>query len=531
MRFPHSLRVFIFALSSVVSGCSILFAQGTTATPVIYGPVPGLEPSPHYAVRIRENKTSAEWRSAFALVTECKKLPEKTDNYFQSLAGWTHSYVNFEMSDAVEVEISRPDGRNIQKASLHPAGKGKSCELRNGKVYVVLERPCLLAVDIDGQMDDQDTGKTASGNYNGPAIHAVSLFANPPLKDKPEPNGPDVYAVKPGATPPSEGEWKTLYFLPGVHDIGAGFQVHSDKRYYIPGDAIVYGTFQSAGGSDGKNISLFGMGTISGARLKHPRFANPSPADPSLHDPILIKGASAVRVTGLTLADSSHHSLMLPGPYSEGSPNEVRWVKIFTWRGNGDGINPFANVLIEDCFIRTQDDSLYVNGRGIRRVVLWNDHNGSSFVLSAMPNLENRTLIVEDCDVIYSRAGWHQWAGGRIFNMRGEGKGACGSNVIFRNIRVSDPRPTLQAFSIFMGMTPPYGPISKSRQAGNLNGVLFQNISIAAPSILGEPDILWGLQDAWIKNIVFENLTIAGTKILSAEHFKVNEYVGGLQFR
>ena len=60
----------------------------------------------------------------------------------------------------------------------------------------------------------------------------------------------------------------------------------------------------------------------------------------------------------------------------------MRWVKIFTWRGNGDGINPFSNGLIEDCFIRTQDDSTYVNGRGIRRVVYWQDCNGSTFVLS-----------------------------------------------------------------------------------------------------------------------------------------------------
>ena len=61
---------------------------------------------------------------------------------------------------------------------------------------------------------------------------------------------------------------------------------------------------------------------------------------------------------------------------------DIRWVKIFTWRGNGDGINPFSNGLIEDCFIRTQDDSTYVNGRGIRRVVYWQDCNGSTFVLS-----------------------------------------------------------------------------------------------------------------------------------------------------
>ena len=59
----------------------------------------------------------------------------------------------------------------------------------------------------------------------------------------------------------------------------------------------------------------------------------------------------------------------------------MKWVKIFTWRANGDGIDPGQNGLIEDCFIRTQDDSTYVNGRGIRRVVYWEDINGATFVL------------------------------------------------------------------------------------------------------------------------------------------------------
>jgi hypothetical protein len=48
-----------------------------------------------------------------------------------------------------------------------------------------------------------------------------------------------------------------------------------------------------------------------------------------------------------------------------------------------------------------------VNGLGIRRTVLWNDAAGSSFVLSALPQLTDRKLVVEDCDVIYSRAKWH----------------------------------------------------------------------------------------------------------------------------
>ena len=95
-----------------------------------------------------------------------------------------------------------------------------------------------------------------------------------------------------------------------------------------------------------------------------------------------ITDAGNTAVEGITIANSAYHSLMLVHNYNEDTPTDMRWVKIFTWRANGDGINPFNNGLIEDCFIRTQDDSTYVNGRGIRRVVYWQDGNGSTFVLS-----------------------------------------------------------------------------------------------------------------------------------------------------
>ena len=69
--------------------------------------------------------------------------------------------------------------------------------------------------------------------------------------------------------------------------------------------------------------------------------------------------------------------------YKADHPDDViRWVKIFTWRSNGDGVGSSGNQVVEDCFVRTQDDSSYVGGRGMRRVVFWQDWNGSTFVMS-----------------------------------------------------------------------------------------------------------------------------------------------------
>ncbi len=400
--------------------------------------------------------------------------------------------------------------------------------MKFGKVLVRLDQPCLVAVDLDGQMDAQDTGK----GYQGPPIHTISIFANPPLIGKPKPGDPGVLAVKPGEMPPSDGPWKMLYFLPGVHDVGLAFHLRANCQYYIPGDAMVYGTLSNHQWGDGHDIRIFGLGTLSGARTKHPKYVRPkvSEKDHGIYRPIEIVGTTDTRVEGITIADSATHSLMLVSPYKEGHPNEVKWAKIFTWRANGDGINPFGNTLIEDCFIRTQDDSLYANGRGIRRTVLWNDANGSSFVLSGLPQLTDRQLVVEDCDVIYARAQWEKWSGGRVFNMRGEGGGASGAGVIFRNIKIEDPRPTLQQFFICMTMPKQYSKHEERRKAGDLSGVVFQNISIAAPSVLGEPQILWGQAGARIRNLTFENLTLGGKPVGSPDFFKTNEFVNGFIF-
>ena len=521
MNVPRTLPLIVALL-----GC-LLHAAPAFGELTVYPPVPGLAPSEHFRVRVRAGG-AGDWQEAFAWQTACKIIEKKTDAYFDTLAGWTHAYVNFETTAAVEIEITRADGRPIRTAAVHPRRKASACSVEDGRARVVLDKPCLVAVDIDGQMDGQDTGK----GYQGPPIHTISIFANPPLAGKPKPGEPGVLTVKPGERPPSDGPWTTLCFLPGVHDVGLAFPLRANRSYYIPGDAIVHGTLSNRTWGDGKNIRIFGHGTLSGARLKHPEYASPPAKEDEhgLYRPIELAGTTDTRVEGITIADSATHSLMLIHPHKPDHPNEVRWTKIFTWRANGDGINPFGNTLIEDCFIRTQDDSLYVNGLGIRRCVLWNDANGSSFVLSSTPQLVDRTLVVEDCDVIYSRAKWHHWSGGRVFNMRGEGKGPAGAGVVFRNINIEDPRPTLQQFFICMEVPEPYAKNGDRRKPGDLAGIRFENIAIAAPSVLGEPQLLHGLPDARIRDLTFENLTVGGKPIRDAAFFTTNAFVEGLRF-
>ncbi len=81
-----------------------------------------------------------------------------------------------------------------------------------------------------------------------------------------------------------------------------------------------------------------------------------------------------------------------------------------------------------------------------------------------------------------------------------------------------------------MNMPKPYSKHGEQRGPGDLSGITFQNVSIAAPSVIGEPQILWGQADARIRNLVFENLTLAGKPVNKADFFQRNEFVEDLRF-
>ena len=73
-------------------------------------------------------------------------------------------------------------------------------------------------------------------------------------------------------------------------------------------------------------------------------------------------------------------------------------------------------------------------------------------------------------------------------------------------------------------MEPWGGPLDK-RGPGDLHGILFQNITIAAASVMGEPELLWGMEDGIIYGLQFDNVTIAGEKVEGVEFFQRNEFV------
>ena len=75
----------------------------------VYGPVPGLAPSPYYRLQVREQGEQA-WRDTFTLLTEC--TAEKfcnTTGVSRHLNNWSNSYVNFQMEDGVRQGLNHEE--------------------------------------------------------------------------------------------------------------------------------------------------------------------------------------------------------------------------------------------------------------------------------------------------------------------------------------------------------------------------------------------------------------------------------------
>ena len=511
------------------------FKSGTD-TLVVYSDVPGLLPSDKYTMRVRSAATNNEWVNVFANFTYNKAdelqdildrdnltVPTCVQAYNKITRSWSFAYGNIEMNDgqSVEVEISAKPGftiagKSFEKAKVHPAQKASAATVNGGKVYFTITKPGQIYIDINGQMDDYN----AKTKPLGSPVHTISLFANPVIK-KPKLTGSRVRAIDPGITLAeinaiAPTSYDTMYFKPGVHDIGSGIMIHPGKTYYIPGDAHIYGTLDNFAAPQGsyskraENLTIFGYGTISGAKVPHYRYKYYYPNINVINDrPLGVRDGKNTKISGVTVADNAGHTI--DGVCSGGN---IKWIKIIGWRINGDGLGGYMDA--EDCFILTNDDCSYLKANR-KRITFWKN-DGDMIHMANIPENTSTPLIVEDCDVLYNRLSWS----GSSFSQRGEGNsGQRKVNVIIRNIRFHDKLSNATAISL------------KSDDNGSsYTGILFQNISVASTN--NKLKITGASEAPWDGGIIFDNLTVGGTLVTNenyATYFTTNEYVKNIWYR
>jgi hypothetical protein len=523
-----NLFLFIAILSFLISPDFIKAQELIT-----YPDIPGRAPSDKYLCRMRQVGTE-EWKDAFVLQTISK--PEVKDanganltGYKNNLLNWTASWIAFEFSGtAVEVEISKVGGSVIKKAMVRPVGHASAAKIENGKAYITFEKPANINVDIDGQMEDRYTGM----GYSGPPVHTISLFANPVFKE-PKLSNPKVYALNPGEPIPADrSSWDTIYFKPGVHHIGTPFQISSGKVLYIPGNAVVHGTIHPPdtwGANASYNWSVYGSGALSGEEVAR------APGE-KWNKPFTYQ-ANRVRLEGFVVVDPAHHTFnMNNNDENPAKVNVYKNLKILGWRINGDGLNAFRNSEITDCFFRCQDDHFYYGGDNVRisNCVCWSDYNGAVlYVTKGAKTMESSYF--RDVKVIYHRAGWHYWEGGRVISFRDRKPGNTIKNVQIKNVLVEDPFPAFPPF--YFKMSNP----DNSSASIDYDNIIIENVVQEHPGVSGSGDntygkprnTMLGLDDARkFTNITFKNCYYNKKWLGSFDdgNFLFNKYVENITF-
>jgi len=205
----------------------------------------------------------------------------------------------------------------------------------------------------------------------------------------------------------------------------------------------------------------------------------------------------------------------------------TKWVKIISWRANGDGIGSAEQV--EDCFLRTADDASYVKGNRIR-TIFWRDVHAAGFMMANIPDANgNFPVVIEDCDAIYLRSRDVDGSNGGIFHNRAEGVlGPHVVNLTVRNFRSEDKKANSPFFNMYTDAV-----VKGVRNVGaSFSGITFQNINIESTLI---KQVLTGCAEApWDGGITFDNVTIKGTLLTQANftnYFTINAFTKNIIFK
>lgn len=223
-----------------------------------------------------------------------------------------------------------------------------------------------------------------------------------------------------------------IYFGAGEHDVGE-IRLESNQTLFIDEGAVVYACVNV---KDAENIKIIGNGILDNSKnseeilYEYNAENNASAINNAVRrHTVQLEYCTGIEIDGITIRDSLVYNIRPIGCKNLHISN----VKIIgCWRYNSDGIDMHncENVLIENCFIRTFDDSvcvkgfdcyydgdveeavkkaMYRNGKAydvfknavIRNCVIWNDW-GKCLEIGAETRAEEICDISFcDCDIIH----------------------------------------------------------------------------------------------------------------------------------
>ena len=305
------------------------------------------------------------------------------------------SFLSLSFDEPVKFEI-KPK-KPFEKVIIRPLSLGIEPEISEGVISFTLNKPQFITVEPYGR---------------NKALH---IFADPT-----ENYGTD-----------KQGD-KVIYFGKGEHDAGL-IELKSGETLFIDEGAVVYANVRAI---DAENISIVGRGILDNSRNKEKILFeyNAENNDTAVNNAqrdhtVQIEYCKNVLIDGITIRDSLVYNIR-PIACKNLHINDVKIIGC--WRYNSDGIDMHncRGVLIENCFLRTFDDSICVKGfdcyyegdveeavkkamyRGgkaydvftdvlVRNCTVWNDW-GKCLEIGAETRAEEiRDVVFENCNIIH----------------------------------------------------------------------------------------------------------------------------------
>jgi len=413
------------------------------------------------------------------------------------LNGGPASFAQFDFSGPVEVVIT------AREAALLPRSHQLTPRIQGNTVSFTLDRPRHVTLELNGRFE-----------------RALHLFTNAPETDVPNPDDPRV-----------------RYFGPGVHEIGSTV-IPSGTTVYLAGGAVVRGIIEKdekplvesnwlgnkvyrdllimEGVSD---VVIRGRGVLDLSALPwHSRLG------------IRLAHSSRIRVEDLLILDAPG---WVVGMFSSEDVT-VRNLKQICARENSDGIDisNSRDVLVENCFLRNNDDPICVKTVApppepesqrirVRNCIIWNER-ARGLGITSETRAGIRDVTFENCDII------------RDFSVNPE----CAAlailvsdsgtirNIRFENIRIEHARTRL--VNLWIGED----RWGTDGERGRIDGVVFKDIAYGGA---GRPPILvtGHSPDHLVENVTFENLTFNGEPAsdLASAPITANEHTRNIRIK
>lgn len=446
---------FRLPINMAVLLCSVIQFQSLQAEIITYKPSgnisgnnPFVMPSTEYRVELVQD----------GMTSECFVYMMNAMHYTNN--SLTTSWVNFSFTGRIKLRVY-PLKAEAGYCSILPSSAGIRAAVFSQYVEFEIDRPGQYSVEFEQGIK---------------ILHPLLVFANPPEKHI-----------------PSEDDPGTIYFGPGLHEIGESYFVPSGKTVYIHGEAYVKGQFVSENTSD---VKIIGRGILSGEDY---------PARSANHM-ITFNNTKNVLIEGITIVHAPRFNIR-----STGLNQVVRNVKMMGWWFSTDGVVTGENGIVEDCFFKVNDDAIkvYNNNTLVRRCVIWQMENGAPFQIGWGGDTDVANFTVYDCDVIRVE---HEWDNENLAVFCAiHGGGAHKRHFVFDNIRIENT-----GWRVFHIITKPNRWANWNPERGYISDIVFRNIRVSGMERV--PSLIMGHdENHMIWNILFENLRINNKLIASAE--------------